>query len=187
MATMCVIFSFGNKCSCKMACIGFKAKFARGMLLMTGLLMVNCAFGQVKLGAFVGRYPNRNLGLGVGAEIDLHKKLSISPSLAVYFPRAYGAGGTFMANLNANYKFFSTQKVGFYTVSGVVVLRNRTIFYDGGNSPGNLNQTLGGINLGIGANINLTTFTPFAETNYRLISGWPGANFLIGVKAKLSR
>jgi hypothetical protein len=38
---------------------------------MTGLLMVNCAFGQVKLGAFLGRYPNRNSGLDVEVELDV--------------------------------------------------------------------------------------------------------------------
>jgi outer membrane protein X len=131
------------------------------------------AFAQkeVRLGAFLGYGSEVDRGaLGMLGEFMLNEKMSITPSLAFYFPQndndvRYTA---WEVNGNFNYYFYDEPSLNIYGLGGFNIISEK-VKWDDHPVFGNTETSDSGVglNLGIGCNIKVNEqVLPFGELKF---------------------
>jgi len=120
--------------------------------------------------------------LGGNAEFFIEDKISISPSMLLYFPESHqnSRWGYVEFNLNGNYYFYSKDVFEFYAIGGLNYSRVRykdKINGDNSYSDDNINLNIGG---GINFKVD-TDLLPFSEIRY-VLGGTDQAVIVAGVK-----
>lgn len=143
--------------------------------LFFGVIFSSSAQTDTRLGIMIAYGSEiENVGLGVNAEFPVMENLAIAPSFIYYFPQDNYFGGDmnwWELNANANYYFVDNEDLGFYGLAG---LNYSHVSLDYDTQWGSVDDSDGefGLNLGVGANLNINSnITPFAEAKYVIIDG----------------
>lgn len=144
-------------------------------LLFFGSIFMSSAQTDTRFGVMLAYGTEiENLGVGINAEFPVMENLTIAPNFVYYFPHGDYFGGEMSwweLNANANYYLVDNENLGFYGLAG---LNYSQISFDYDTPYGYVDRNDGefGLNLGVGANLNVNSnITPFAEARYVIIDG----------------
>ncbi len=127
-------------------------------------------------------YGSEIKGAGVGAlaEFFLNDEISFSPQVNYFFPRRFSGGpksSFWEVNTNLNYYFYQSNEANIYGLGGLNYAN-----ISGSTNPFKAINARLGLNLGLGASININSnFTPFAEARY-VVSSYDQLVVFVGIK-----
>jgi hypothetical protein len=136
--------------------------------LLTGIFFATVTYSeaQLRVGMHVGYATEFKALAGINGEFFLSQRISLSPSAVIYARQENDYGNweqsTSYWELNADSHFYFIRDQSFYLLGGLTYVHKKTTltgFED-------YNNSLLGINLGLGANFGSKKVHPFFEIKY---------------------